>query len=736
MKKTVCIVASAFLLSLQGRAQLVCGTDALYNKLRAENPAISDVEAKLNIAIKEAIEREKAAGSPLFKTTATTYDVPIVIHVIHDYGAEYLSDDVIFDAVAYWDKVYNKENADTADVINSFKKYIGNPQIRLHLATKDPSGNPTKGITRRQSYLTMRGGDNAKMDDWPNNKYINIWFINKFDASHSGAAAYAYYPSSGAFMPFYDGIISQASYVNTDKTIPHELGHVLNLQHTWGNTNNPGVACGDDQVEDTPPTYGHTSCLASDLYDTRCATGYTDGSGVYHPNSTLAPDTSNTQNVMEYAYCSKMFTHGQVDRMRAALTSSVAGRNNLFTSANLAATGALAARPDLAPTPDFSVERGVLSWGGYAAERTYFLCQDAATQFSFMNRSWNDTVTSVSWSFSNNPYTSTASLISTTVENKFKDAGWVTVTLSATGNNSGTSTINRKAVYVASNNAKAIGYNQYFTDEPSYTDWPMFNYYNNNFRWEHNANNGFPNGSGCVRYRSFDARSTPESYSGTPGGDYDDIFTPAFDFSTMPGTSAANLNFYTAGCATSNTDYSDSMQIFASTNCGESWVRIASLNFGALINNSFREDEFAPTMASQWKAQTVNIPSSQRTNKTFFRFRYWPGKGGNNLYFDNFTISPWTTELKDVAQNKNEVKLIPNPASSSTKLCFTTDASGESAYIVRDVTGKIIAQKTLHNQPNTFTQEELDRTMFPAAGIYLVTLTQSQQTITQKLVIE
>ena len=35
-----------------------------------------------------------------------------------------------------------------------------------------------------------------------------------------------------------------------------------------------------------------------------------------------------------------MFTGGQVTRMRAALTSSTAGRNNLWTNANLVATGA------------------------------------------------------------------------------------------------------------------------------------------------------------------------------------------------------------------------------------------------------------------------------------------------------------------------------------------------------------------------------------------------------------
>ena len=38
------------------------------------------------------------------------------------------------------------------------------------------------------------------------------------------------------------------------------FGHWFGLPHTWGVTNAPGVACGDDFVDDTPITKGYTSC--------------------------------------------------------------------------------------------------------------------------------------------------------------------------------------------------------------------------------------------------------------------------------------------------------------------------------------------------------------------------------------------------------------------------------------------------------------------------------------------
>ncbi|RYY12665.1 MAG: hypothetical protein EOO04_33225, partial [Chitinophagaceae bacterium] len=448
MLKRTGLLLIAGLLSISSRAQLACGTDDKYQQLKAAHPEIGALEQKLEAEIRDKVS--KLDLRKFAKTTGandtTYYDVPIVIHLVHDYGTEYVSDDAIFDAVSNWSEVFLASNPDTASVIAPFKPYIGNARIRLRLATKDPNGNPTKGITRRRSYLSANAGDQAKLDGWPNNSYINIWFVNTFSGSHSGAAAYAYYPSSGQWMPYYDGIIGLTTYLNYDKAIPHEIGHVLNLQHTWGNTNAPNVACGDDQVADTPPTKGHltTGCTAASIYDVTCATGYV----VNTPNGIIDyPDTTNAQNVMDYTYCQKMFTHGQVDRMHASLNSSVAGRNNLFNPANLVSTGALEARPDLLPIPEFSVEKAAFS-----TERSYFLTAGNAAKFVFRNRSWNDTITNVDWTFSNGADISSISSMGT-INNQFSQPGWVTVTMTATGNNSGTATLtDDRAVYVADPN--------------------------------------------------------------------------------------------------------------------------------------------------------------------------------------------------------------------------------------------------------------------------------------------
>ena len=354
-----------------------CYTDEVRQKMVAAHPEILQIEAQLEKEIQEKltkIDYSKAARTTdsvgdMSDSVNFWYDIPIVVHIIHDFGVENLSDDSIISAFNNWNIVYAKENWDTNSVIapyagfiqNSHVRYIGNPHIRLHFATIDPNGNPTKGITRHRSYLTYVGSDQAKLDDWPPTSYVNIWSVNLIPASGGfQAAAYAYQPPTAAADPNGDGIICDYSYMpnspyndgQVGKTINHEMGHVFYLYHPWGTTNFPQVALGTDEVDDTPPTWGHNpeGCDFADpssndnsIYDSMWAVNYY----VTYPSSTGGdslvnyPDTTNTQNIMDYTYCSRMFTNGQVARMHAALNSSVAGRNNLWNPYNLTATGAL-----------------------------------------------------------------------------------------------------------------------------------------------------------------------------------------------------------------------------------------------------------------------------------------------------------------------------------------------------------------------------------------------------------
>lgn len=737
-------------------------------------------QQQINQAVKK-IDLRKArltSGVDESGNTQFWYDIPVVVHIIHDYNeaTDYLSDNYIFQAVKDWNVVYAKQNADTIDVIAPFKKWVGNPRIRLHLATIDPNGNPTHGITRHRSYLTYYGNDQAKLDDWAPTSYVNIWSVNQIPAAGGfQAAAYAYWPSEAAGIPFWDGVICFWSYINEGgsssigngnsyKTINHECGHVFNLLHPWGPTNNPGVACGDDFVDDTPPTEGHNepgcrydlpNSNQNSVYDTMCAQNYfvlyTNAAG--GDSLVNYPDTTNAQNIMDYTYCSKNFTIGQVARMHAALNSPIAGRNNLWDTANLIATGVLndsgtafLGLPDLKPIPEF----GAMTTSGYGNSSVYMNRVNyftyPNTNIWFHNETWNDTLTSLQWVFTGGAAIPVSNS-TTTFTNSFTQPGWVDLKMIATGNNSGTDTVEwPKAVFVAdAQGTPALGYYQEFEPTGDYQKWPTFNYYNNEFYWTLDTTVGFDDHY-CMKYQGYDNRINPAlglyPVNGSPIGDFDDMFSVPMDLSAYAGASC-NLDFMYAGSTRSANvaDVNDKLEIDYTTN-GSTWTVLSTLSQGSLTNNGAISTEFVPGSSLNWGAMTIPLPAAAITANTTFRFRYMPNVGadgtyssGNDFYLDRISFSNYTAGVNNVKLNNIDVAVVPNPTDGDAFVVIKDAANNVTAQItVTDITGKVVY--TI-NQLVSGGQGQIliPHSAIAVPGMYLVQATTGSQSQTKKLVV-
>jgi hypothetical protein len=208
-----------------------CGTPEVMEKAFRENPKLkAEFEAR-----EEQLRKQDAAdflrGYPNTQTPlANNYVIPVVFHVIHNYGLENISDAQIKDEVRILNLDYNKLNADTSAVDSVFKPLIANVGITFKLAQLDPNGKCTNGIDRIPSLLTYNADDNAKLNPWPNNQYLNVWVVSSIA---NGAAGYAYYPS-GFLIPSvdYSGSIGTSQPL-TSRALSHEIGHVMNLEHPW-----------------------------------------------------------------------------------------------------------------------------------------------------------------------------------------------------------------------------------------------------------------------------------------------------------------------------------------------------------------------------------------------------------------------------------------------------------------------------------------------------------------------
>ena len=189
----------------------------------------------------------------------------------------------------------------------SLPKLQGNPRIKFVL----------KKIQRTNSKKTwsaynddMKNSGKEGIDAFQPGNYVNIWVCELSDAS--GVAYKPGIAPSGEK----DGIVIDYLYFgknsnniygyNQGKTLVHEMGHFLNLDHPF-----QGSCIGDnDKVADTP--------AMTEPDPRREYTCYPDAR-----IRTTCGSLDMTMNFMSYALdeCLTMFTKGQVTRMRATLAS-------------------------------------------------------------------------------------------------------------------------------------------------------------------------------------------------------------------------------------------------------------------------------------------------------------------------------------------------------------------------------------------------------------------------------
>ncbi|MDB5284517.1 MAG: hypothetical protein JWO06_3592, partial [Bacteroidota bacterium] len=602
-----------WLIPLPASAQVteLCGLPAARQKLIKEHPEVLQKEAELESFTKNFIAHYGSSRDGMGNIV-----IPIVFHIIHQGGPENISDAQIINEVNILNRDYNKQNADTSAVVPSFVNIVASVGVHFRLATIDPNGNCTNGIDRIYSDQTFEGNDYSKLNGWPREKYLNVWVVSKM---MNGVAGYAYYPGSVSTLlnaPNMDGVIILSGYIGsigssdslTSRALTHEIGHYLNLKHPWGDNNSPGVACGDDDVDDTPITRGSTFC---DLTLSYC-----------NP-----PIIENVQNYMDYSYCSVMFTEGQKARMLAALASDVSGRNNLYSDANLIATGTVDNTPSAcAPKADFGVVKRYACIG---------------TNVTFINASNNGTVDQFYWSFPNgNPSSSTDP--NPTVQ--FTTTGYQSVSLTVSNSMGSSTKTDNALVYVGSDQPSyQAPFFEGFEDPNVFsTDWAEINYDENVTQFKQ-VNIGSHTGNGSAELNN---------YNSIADHDIDEIVSPGIDLTAL-SNDQMQLSFYYSLASFNQyfTDLQDSLVVYSTTNCGVTWNPIYMTGGTTAVNAGYVQPYFVPTQSpSYWKHVVINLDTrNARPSNVRYKFQVFSAVNGNNFYIDDINIGNSVTGIKEAS---------------------------------------------------------------------------------------
>jgi Pregnancy-associated plasma protein-A/Secretion system C-terminal sorting domain len=318
--------------STLGFSQERCGF-SFGNKLKQlKNPNWIKKQAEFEYQLREF---QNSNNGQNLRITEKIYRIPVVVHVVHNNASNFIggtnntniSDEQINSQIKVLNEDYRRKIG-----TNGFNSNpIGaDMEIEFVLATKDPKGNATTGITRtyvaQQSFdLQYENEIIANLIHWDFEKYLNIWVVK----SKNGTIGYSEFPydsnligldadaQSIAGQAIFDGVVidfrnfgtccgTLNQLYNLGRTTTHEIGHWLGLLHpTEQNT-----PCSDDYCNDTPQIERLNDGTTCNKLTSNCG-------GVLRTNL--------IEDYMDYSpdRCMNIFTNDQKNRTRAALQMSV-----------------------------------------------------------------------------------------------------------------------------------------------------------------------------------------------------------------------------------------------------------------------------------------------------------------------------------------------------------------------------------------------------------------------------
>ncbi|MCC6459512.1 MAG: hypothetical protein IT260_03510 [Saprospiraceae bacterium] len=307
IRQGLCFAVLFSLLTPRILAQEPCLTETIRQRNALRFPELAGAQTEIN---------------PSVVVSRSAVTIPVVVHVLYRTSDENISDEQIFSQMEVLNEDFRLLNANAGTVPTLFASLAADVEFNFCLASTDPQGQASTGITRQSTTWNNIGQATAPdgrprihysslggQDAWAPEHYLNIWV----GAIGGGILGYATTP--GSVIPAEDGVVVDPRYFgrtglaalnaphDLGRTATHEVGHYFNLRHIWGENTN---SCFDDD----------------DVTDTPVQRAATLGCPVFPQLSCGNP--AMFMNYMDYTddACMSMFSTGQKTRMWAALTGS------------------------------------------------------------------------------------------------------------------------------------------------------------------------------------------------------------------------------------------------------------------------------------------------------------------------------------------------------------------------------------------------------------------------------
>lgn len=656
-----------------------------------QDPKIVQQRAQIRAKILQHQQQENS--------TQVVYTIPVVIHVLYNSPTQNISQQRINEQLQVLNEDFSRQNADASNTPADFLPIAADAQIQFCLATRDPNGQPTTGVTRRATTLTNIGNGSAYYNTaaggqtaWNTNAYLNIWVC----AIGGGTLGFTYRP--GTAPAGADGVVidynnfgktgAQAPY-NGGRTTTHEVGHWLDLDHLWG-----AGGCGqDDGIGDTPnqdqgssgcPTHPVASCGSANMF----------------------------MNYMDYSNdaCMNLFTQGQRDRMRATIQ---------------------AARPDLLLSQ--ACVQVANDAGVQIVVPSFLVCTDSLrAEVDLYNYGTNILQTAmVHYQLDNNPVDSFPWVgnLGSTQSTRLYLPTFLLSTITAHQLEVWTTQPNQQVDVASSNDSSKV---TFFTIQPQAlpltedfqqttalpVGWQVDNL-DNGVTWAHRATVG----------QSSTASFFMDNWNyQNQTGAIDRLVLPPV---TLPNNTIPVLQFGLAYALFSPSGYGDTLRVQVSTDCGQTWATVYEKG-GAVLStvNGTRATAFVP-QSNEWRQESVDLARYRGEEALQLRFEH-KSEAENNLYLDNINISLLNNTNKITAPSF-AARLWPNPSQGQAQLELTLPEANKMVHwrLYNGVGQTLLEQQVIAPKKS---QHQLSLATLPKGLYFLAIQWEGQRQVQQVLV--
>jgi len=665
-------------------AQRTCGHDHTIAQEIAEDPTFAE---RL-----EAWKRESHRLAQLPHTNRDAievYTIPVVVHVVYNTPGQNISLAQVQSQIDVLNEDFRRLNADTANTPAVFQPLAADVGIEFCLATIDPDGNQTDGITRTQTTNNSFNGNHqikyassGGKDGWPRADYLNIWV----GPLAGGLLGYATFPTVGDITR--DGVVVGTEFFgrigdlnpsfDLGRTLTHEVGHWLGLFHPWAN------CAGDDGIPDTPQQQGPNFGCPT-FPQPSCNNGAQGG--------------DMFMNFMDYSddVCFNMFTVDQTNVMRALFQPGQV-RHSLLTSPgcdNLALNDAGIA---FIHTPedsicgqlfDINVELQNYGIGPLTiAEITVELDNNI-----LFTQTWNGNL-------------DTAQSETVFLGTQLAAPGSHLLRVYTNSPNNGVdfdanNDASQKVFFIANDQGTPAPFSEGFENATfPLADWELLNP-DNDKTWTRTTEAAY-NSEFSLTINGFDYTNV---------GAKDAFILPQYELSPL---SNPGLVFYLAYQQfEEDNGFNDTLEVWASDDCGQTYELVYQKWGSDLATVAANGSPFVPANSGEWRREEVELDSFATSSGVYLQFRF-TNQNENNIWVDNINLTNvYATSISDPSSTLNW-SIRPNPAQEVAFLMAEGPLQGATEAKVFDPAGRMIRQLKVSEEMTRIDLQGLQ------PGIYVV----------------